>query len=69
MSSYLSEASQDHQLPTLSAGRLSEEGPTVAAREYLSTTRATLAAAFHPSKPITPFLRNASDAVLSLIHI
>ena len=63
MSSYLSEASQDHQLPTLHTGRLSEGGAVAAAREYLSATRATLAAAFHPSKPIGPFLRDASDAV------
>ena len=70
MSSYLSETSQDHQLPTLSTGRLSEEGPVAAAREYLSATRATLTAAFHPSKPITPLLRDASDAVdTALSHL
>ena len=70
MSSYLSETSQDHQLPTLSTGRLPEEGPVAAARKYLSAPRATLTAAFHPSKPITPFLRDASGAVdTALSHL
>ena len=70
MSSYLSEASQDHQLPTLSTEGSTQEGPTEAVREYLSVTRATLAAAFHPSKPITPLLRDASNAVdTALSHL
>ena len=70
MSSYLSETSQDHQLPPLSTERLTEEGPTEAVREYLSATRATLAAAFHPSKPITPLLQDASNAVdTALSHL
>ena len=63
MSSSLSEASQDHQLPPLCTERFTEEGPVEVVREYLSATRATLAAAFHPSKPITPLLRDASNAV------
>ena len=63
MSSYLSEASPDHQLPALCTDRCTEEGPTEAVREYLNATRATLATAFHPSKPITPTLRDASNAV------
>ena len=55
MCSYLSEASQDHQLPTLSAGRLSEEGPTVAAREYLSATMRHWRRRFIPANPLPPF--------------
>ena len=70
MSSYLSDASQDHQLPSLCPDRLTEAGPTAAVRDYLSEVRATLAAAFHPGKSITPFLRDASGAVdTALSHL
>ena len=70
MSSYLSDASQDHQLPSLCPDRLTEAGSTAAVRDYLSEVRATLAAAFHPGKSITPFLRDASGAVdTALSHL
>ena len=58
-----SEALPDVSIPPFDAFLTQDTNPALAARSFLQTTREVLAENFAPGKAITPFLRQTSDMV------
>ena len=58
-----SEALSDVSIPPFDAFLSQDTNPALAARRFLQTARGTLAENFAPGKAITPFLRQTSDMV------
>ena len=63
MKAFPSEALPDVSIPPFDAFLSQDTKPALAARSFLQATREALAENFAPGKAITPFLRQTSDTV------